>query len=121
MICDDQQDILRTIPLYFRKEYEFLTAKSGKECLSIYFAELDKNRRIDLIMLDYKLGDMSAEEVATKIKEHNWRTKILLITAYELDDDRVSKLVQSKLVDFELKKPFALEELKKKLIQILGS
>ena len=98
-----------------------MTAKSGKECLSIYSQELDRNRKIDLVMLDYKLGDISSEEVATKIKEHDNGTRILLITGYELDDDGVSKLVKSKLVDFELKKPFGLEELKKKITEILNS
>lgn len=41
------------------REYETLTVDSGKDCIEKYFEERKvKNKKIDILLLDYKLGDM---------------------------------------------------------------
>jgi CheY-like chemotaxis protein len=69
-------------------KYNILTAKSGEECIKIYLDAKHSGRKIDLILLDYKLGDTTGYYVAHKIKELN-DVKIIMITAYELDYDMV--------------------------------
>jgi response regulator RpfG family c-di-GMP phosphodiesterase len=73
-----------------------------------------------LIVLDYKLGDLSAEEVAAKIKEKDSCARILLTSAYEMGSPQITKLFETGLVDFQLRKPFGLEEFKDKIVQIIG-
>lgn len=117
MICDDQQDILRACALFLRGKYNILTAKSGRECISLYSEQKDGGTKVDLLLLDYRLGDMTGEEVARKIKLENAETKVILITAYELDDLKLSALYQENLIDSQLKKPFSFAELEKKIEQ----
>jgi DNA-binding response OmpR family regulator len=52
--------------------------------------------KIDLILIDYRLGDMVGDSVARKLREHNG-TKIILISAYELDADLIKELENSKI------------------------
>ena len=75
---------------------------------------------IDLVLLDYKLGDISGEDVARKIREIEKNIKILMITAFELDDHIVKNMTQKKYVDGIINKPIQLEELSKKIEERLG-
>ncbi|MGI0090987.1 MAG: response regulator [Nitrososphaerales archaeon] len=120
IVCDDQQDILRACSLFLRRKYNLLTARSGEECLAVYFDQMTKGTKVHVLLLDYQLGDMTAEDVARKIKESSWGTKIILITAYELNDLVMSKPFQENLIDSQLKKPFGLAELDRKILQMLS-
>ena len=75
---------------------------------------------IDLVLLDYKLGDISGEDVARKIREIEKNIKILMITAYELDDHIVKNMIQKRYVDGIINKPIQLEELSKKIEERLS-
>jgi len=74
----------------------------------------NKNKEIDLLLLDYKLGDISGDVVARKIKEIE-DMKILLITAFELDNQIISELMQNRLIVDVVKKPVQLEKLSQKI------
>jgi hypothetical protein len=58
MICDDERDVLDLFGL----------------------EETNRDNKIDLILLDYRMGGMQGDSVARKIKEYNG-TKIILISA----------------------------------------
>lgn len=120
LVCDDQEDILRVLKLVLRKDYEVLTTSSCKECLEKYHSSLSNGKKVDLLVLDYKMSDGTAQDVAMEVKQRSPFTKVLLITAFELDDRVVSELLCAKLVNFYLKKPFTLKKLKEHVVQILG-
>ena len=61
-----------------------MTAKSGEECIKKYLNAKHSRKKIDLILLDYRLGDTTGDYMAHKIKELN-DVKIILITAYEVN------------------------------------
>jgi DNA-binding NtrC family response regulator len=56
IICDDEIDLLEMFQVALSREYETLTVDSGKDCIEKYFEE--KTKKIDILLLDYKLGDM---------------------------------------------------------------
>jgi DNA-binding response OmpR family regulator len=59
IICDDEIDLLEMFQVALSREYETLTVDSGKDCIEKYFAERKvKNKKMDILLLDYKLGDM---------------------------------------------------------------
>lgn len=67
--------------------------------------------KIDLLLLDYKLGDMYGDAVARKIKEYNG-INIILISAYDLDDDFVNELQsQNNYIAKYIEKPIHLTNL----------
>ena len=66
--------------------------------------------KIHLILLDYRLGGMFGDSVARKIKEYNG-TKIILISAYNIDDVVIKKLVSGRYISKYILKPVDTERL----------
>jgi response regulator RpfG family c-di-GMP phosphodiesterase len=118
LVCDDETDLLLMFRIYLESQYKVLTVDSGQACIDTIFDHKNKNEEIDLLLLDYKLWDISGDVVARKVKEID-NIKILLITAFELDNQIVSKLIQEGLIVDVVKKPIQLEHLSQKIEEIL--
>jgi DNA-binding response OmpR family regulator len=101
--------------IHLESQYNVLTVVSGRACIDKINELKKKNEMIDLVLLDYKLGDISGENVARKIRETEKNIKILMITAFELDDNVVKNMIQKKYIDDIINKPIQLEELSKKI------
>jgi CheY-like chemotaxis protein len=56
-----------------------------KSVLKKYKEEINRGNEIHIVLLDYKLGDMTGDSVAWKINEYG-KTKIILNSAYNVDD-----------------------------------
>ncbi len=108
MICDDEIDILEMFQVALSEDYEILTADSGEDCIDKYFNEKKvKGKKIDILLLDYRLGDMQGDAVAKKVKELN-DVKVIIVSAYDLEEKMVEELKQSgNIVDF-IKKPVSI-------------
>jgi CheY-like chemotaxis protein len=112
VICDDQKDIVFACTAFLRGRFNVLGATSGEECLKLFSAKKLSGEKIDLLLLDYKLNDMPGDEVARRLKEEQElegqrATKMILISAYDLDDSTRSRLKSYNIV-FELRKPFSM-------------
>lgn len=119
LVCDDETDLLLMFRIYLESQYKVLTVDSGKSCIDTIFDLKNKNEEIDLLLLDYKLGDISGDIVARKVKEID-DIKILLITAFELDNLIVSELIQKGLIEDVVKKPIQLEQLSQKIKETIA-
>jgi CheY-like chemotaxis protein len=120
LICDDERDLLLMFAIELRTKYNVLTAKSGEECIKKYHDTKRSGRKIDLIVLDYKLGDTTGDYVAHKIKELN-DVKIIMITAYEVNYDIARELEDNQLVIDIVQKPIAIDSLMAKVAQGIGN
>ena len=78
----------------------------------------NSRRKIDLIILDYRLGDTSGYHVAHKIKELN-DVKIIMITAYQVDHNIVTELEDNELIVDIVQKPIAIDSLTAKVAQTI--
>ena len=110
MICDDEQDLLLLFGLALGSKYNVILVESGENCIEKYVEEKSLGNKIHLILLDYRLGDMLGDSVAKKIKEYNG-TKIILISAYDLDNTFVKELEESKYIAKYIEKPIELTNL----------
>jgi CheY-like chemotaxis protein len=120
MICDDERDILLMFAIELRTKYNVLTAQSGEECIKKYqYAKL-LGRNIDLILLDYKLGDTTGSAVAHKIKELN-DVKIIMITAYEVNHELVRDLKENECIVDIVQKPIDIDSLMAKVARDIGN
>ena len=83
-----------------------------------YLDAKNSRRKIDLILLDYRLGDTSGYHVAHKIKELN-DVKIIMITAYQVDHNIVTELEDNELIVDIVQKPIAIDSLTAKVAQTI--
>ena len=97
VICDDEQDLLQVFELALESKFNVILASSGKECIDKFLEEKNRGNKVHLILLDYRLGDMMGDSVARTIKQYNG-TKIILISAYELDSSFGKELEEHKYI-----------------------
>jgi response regulator RpfG family c-di-GMP phosphodiesterase len=118
MICDDEVDMLGLFKAALAPAYDVLAVDSGKDCIEKFVEEKHKGRKIDVLILDYRLGDMLGDIVACKIKELNG-VKTILISAYDLDEEMVKDLIERKCIVGALKKPIRLQPMIEKIEQVM--
>ena len=110
MICDDERDLLELFGKALQTKYNVILVSSGEDCIDKYIDEKNQGNKIHLILLDYRLGGMFGDSVARKIKEYNG-TKIILISAYDLDGELVKDLEENKYIAKYVEKPIHLTNL----------
>jgi response regulator RpfG family c-di-GMP phosphodiesterase len=118
MICDDEEDILTLYGNFLKRKFNIITATSGEMCLSKYQMEMKQDKKVDVLLLDYRLGDMLGDEVACKIKDLDGN-KTILISAYEIDKSVLTKLSEAGCIVSDMKKPISLAELQKNIQALL--
>jgi CheY-like chemotaxis protein len=91
-------------------KYNVILVSSGEDCIDKYIDEKNQGNKIHLILLDYRLGGMFGDSVAKKIKEYNG-TKIILISAYDLDGELVKDLEENKYIAKYIEKPIFINSL----------
>ena len=116
MVCDDERDVLQVFNLVLESKYNMILTSSGEECVARFIEEKNRGNKIHLILLDYRLGDMFGDFVARTIKQYN-ETKIILISAHDLNNTLVKELEEYKYIVKYIKKPIQVAD----LIEIVAS
>jgi response regulator RpfG family c-di-GMP phosphodiesterase len=110
MICEDEQELLDLYSRALELKYDVIKVCSGADCIQEYLEKKAKGSPIDLLFLDYKLGDMLGDDVAKKIKQMNG-IKIILISAYNLDEPTKNELLENKYIEKFLQKPIRMRQI----------
>lgn len=106
LVVDDEERLNRIISQKLKKEgFTVYQALSGQRAL-----EWVKQERIDVVLLDYMLPDLTGIEVMKKIKEENPHISAIMLTAYGNVENAVQAMKLG-AVDF-LNKPVELSILK---------
>jgi response regulator RpfG family c-di-GMP phosphodiesterase len=119
MICDDEIDLLNMYKTALESNYDVIVVDSGKDCIDRYIAEHHSGKKIHVLLLDYKLGDMLGDIVACKISELNG-VKTLLISAYDLDEKMVKDLVARRCIVGTIRKPIRLPAMMQRIEQVMN-
>jgi len=119
MICDDEADLLYLFRSALEQTYNVLAVESGKSCIEKFIEEKQKGTKVDVLLLDYKLGDMRGDVVARKIHELNG-VKTFIISAYELEQNMVNDLMQSRCIIGVMRKPIGISVMIKELEKALS-
>lgn len=112
LIIEDEKDIANVIKAYLQKEgYTAYYAPDGRRAF-----ELLNQIKIDFIILDLMLPDLSGEEICQKIRLKS-QVPILMLTAKAEEEDRIYGLNIG--ADDYLSKPFSPKELVARVKAIL--
>lgn len=83
IICEDEPDLLQVYCMALRRRYNVVATNNGKECLRKYSEMQQAGKRADVLIVDYRLGDMHGDEVSQKMDNAGMRR--ILITAAEFE------------------------------------
>lgn len=113
LIVDDEEEIVYCLKNFLaHKGYITEGALSGEEALRKL-----SEKKIDLILLDIVMPGLKGTEVAKVVREKYPNVKIVLATAFPKETVALS---QAKLTEAVLTKPFSLQELYKKLEEVIS-
>ncbi|MGA1840253.1 MAG: sigma-54-dependent transcriptional regulator [bacterium] len=107
LVVDNDEGLLHFLSRFFTKQgFEVNTCKEGKSALEILADE-----QFDLILMDYKMPEMSGLDILKAIKKSQVKTPIIIMTAYGTTETAIEAM---KLGAYDyLLKPFDREELKR--------
>jgi len=115
LLVDDEDMIIDVSEQLLKKMgYAVLISRSGKEAIDIY--EKNKNR-IDIVILDMIMPDMSGGDTFDRLKEINPEIKVLLSSGYSITGQATEILERG--CDGFIQKPFNMKQLSRKLREIL--
>lgn len=104
LLVDDEEKIVEVLEAYLNKErYKVFSCHNGKEALKIFHRE-----KIDLILLDLMLPDLSGEEVCKVIREESC-VPIIMLTAKTEEEDLLKGFNIG--ADDYVTKPFSVKQL----------
>lgn len=118
MVCDDETDLLYLFKSALEPTYDVLAVESGRGCIEKFIEEKHKGKKVDVLLLDYKLGDMLGDIVACKIHELNG-VKTFLISAYELERSVINHLMERRCIVGVMRKPIRVSAMIKELEKAL--
>lgn len=118
IICDDEKDLLYLYAEALGLNYSITTTTDGKECIDKY-KELREKSQVDLILVDYKLKDMNGDQVACEINKING-VKIMLISAYDLEKEKISDLIHQKCIFGFISKTLGVKKLLDEVSKVLS-
>lgn len=117
LLVDDEEIIIDvSVEMLEELGYRVLKAIGGKEAISEYQAN---SAKIDLIILDLIMPEISGGEVYDQLKAINPEVKVLLSSGYSVDG-QATEILKRGCNDF-IQKPFNMEKLSKKVNKILDS
>lgn len=111
LICDDEPDLLELCAAMLNDDYKIVKAASYEECIRKYIETKEKMGDITVILFDFRVGGVTGDNVARDIKEIN-SSKIILISAYEINHDLIQRLKDERLIVEFVSKPISLDTLK---------
>ena len=115
LLVDDEDMIIEVAEeLLEQLGYKVLIARSGKEAIEIYE---EHRQRIDIVLLDMIMPDMSGGETYDRLKDINPKAKVLLSSGYSING-QATEILDRGCNGF-IQKPFKMKELSQKLRDIL--
>ena len=115
LFIDDEDMVVDSIePMLKELGYTVFTAKTGASAIQLF---TDHKDRIDIVILDMIMPEMSGEEIFVKLKETNPDIKILLSSGFSQNGKASGFLDQG--CDGFIQKPFDIHSLSQTLREIL--
>ncbi len=117
LLVDDEETIRDLAAEILRKlGYKIIAASSGEQALAIYEEQKDD---IDLVILDLIMPGIGGSETYKKLKQINPEVRILISSGSTLDKEGRNIFAEG-IPEF-IQKPYRLEVLSQKLVEMLAS
>ncbi len=110
LLVDDDVDLLENTSFMIRSmNHDVITANDGDEAVSKY-----KEIRPNLTIMDIRMPKMDGYEAFYKIKQYDENAKVILISAYYIDEEKYQKAKSMSLLDM-INKPYTFETIENTL------
>src|SRR6266404_3383568 len=101
LVVDDEEGPRQSVRVIFKDEYEILLAEDGLTAI-----ELAQTHRVDVAVIDIRMGSMSGIEVLERLKYVDPRIEVVIMTAFETTDT-MRQALRLRACDY-INKPFEI-------------
>ncbi|MBF8982519.1 sigma-54-dependent Fis family transcriptional regulator [Lutibacter sp. B2] len=105
LIIDDEKSICTSLTFVFEDEYDVYTANNIFE-----LEKLINDIEFDIVLLDFKFGDISGLDILTTIKNNQKNSVVIIMTAYASIDSSIEAMKRG-AYDY-IMKPLEMSKLK---------
>jgi CheY-like chemotaxis protein len=110
LIVDDDKEIVDTASLYLTRKGNF-TVQAFSDAVMAFEHFCLHALEYDMLLSDIRMPGMSGLQLARKVKQLNPNVKVILMTAFEVNESEFTKVIPSLKVDGFMRKPFQLKQL----------
>lgn len=114
LVVDDDPDILDSLMMLLETHYAVTPAEDGNRAM-----ELLKEQEFDAVVLDLMLPVLDGNRVLEELRQGGNGIPVILISAHR-DLDRQEEQHRQLGAFASLRKPFNIQELEKRLEEVLG-
>ena len=112
LAVDDENAIVDIIKQSLqRQEFKVCTFTDPFKALA-HFNSTSKEDYHDIVLSDIRMPSMNGYEFVRKVKERDPKVKVVLMSAFEINEKEFHNLLPDVKVDAFLQKPFSLESLR---------
>lgn len=116
VVEDEPDNLLLICHILIYLNYNFICAKKGQDAL-----DLATNYDIDLVLLDLVLPDINGFEIINRLKKHIATKNMPIVAVSALVQPRERDRAYAAGCDDYLRKPYLINDLKRKIKQHLPS
>ncbi len=111
LAVDDEDDIVDMVKQSLqRQEFKVCTFTDPFKALA-HFNLNSKEDYHHIVLSDIRMPGMNGYEFVRKVKQSNPETKIILMSAFEIEDKEFHNILPDIKVDGFLQKPFSIQQL----------
>jgi DNA-binding response OmpR family regulator len=118
LVVDDEADIVDTIKLWLQK-HNFIVYGFIDPMLALEHFRKNSNK-VDLVLSDIRMPQMNGYEFVNKIKALQPKVKVILMSAFEINELEFSRVFPSNKVDNIISKPVSMKRLTERIKIHLG-
>lgn len=118
LMLDDNENLIRQVKDYFKGHakinlvYEATNGKAGIELIKKHKDEFD------LILMDLLISEKDGIEVLETMKELEIKKHVIIVSSYRKEYS--VKMASKYDIDYYMLKPFSLESLEKRILEVVG-
>ena len=117
LVVDDDLDIIDPIKLWLQKN-GFAVSEFTDPIMALEYFN-NKSKGIDLVLCDIRMPGVNGYELVTKIKTIQPEIKVILMSAFEIRQEKLLKVLPSMKIDRLISKPISMRKLGEKINHIL--
>ena len=108
LVVDDEFDIVNIIKLFLQK-HGFTTYAFTDPLLALEHLKIN-SKSYGLVLTDVRMPGMNGFELVKKVKSIHPAIKILLMSAFDINDSQYSKILSPLKIDGYIQKPISVKK-----------
>ncbi len=116
LMIDDSQELINQVKEYFKGHAVLNMKYDATDGMNAMRIIKEREKDIDLILMDVLIPEKDGIEILSEMQELNIKKKVIIVSSYK--KEYTVKMASKFDVDYYMLKPFSLESLEKRILEV---